>query len=243
VTADIHTLTGAYVINALSEHERAAFERHMTECVACAEEVAELHETAARLGAAADAAPPSGLKRRVLAEVAQTRQLSPARDVQPPIVRARRWPTWVAGFAAAASIAVAVVLGVDAAQTNQRLTDELAQVRASNAELGELLAAPDARVASGQAATGGAGIVVVSRSQNKAIFLADGLPALPSDRTYQLWLIGPDGARSGGLLGPADGPVLARDVSDLQQVALTVEPAGGSPQGTTPPILQVTLAG
>lgn len=244
MTADIHTLTGAYVINALSEHERAAFERHMTECVACAQEVAELHETAARLGSAAEAAPPAGLKRRVVAEIARTRQLPPNREVQPPLpakARPRRWPGWVAGTAAAASVVLAIVLGVSAAQTNQRLGGELAQLRATNAELGELLAATDAQLSSARAATGGTGVAVVSRSQNKVVFLADGLPALPADRTYQLWLVGPDGTRSGGLLQPADQPLLAQDVSGVQDVALTVEPAGGSPQGTTPPILELAL--
>jgi anti-sigma factor RsiW len=36
MTADLHTLTGAYVLHALSESERAAFERHLADCAACA---------------------------------------------------------------------------------------------------------------------------------------------------------------------------------------------------------------
>ncbi|WP_103337818.1 zf-HC2 domain-containing protein [Amycolatopsis sp. CA-126428] len=41
-TADLHTLTGAYAVNALSDLERAQFDRHLNECDACRLEVREL---------------------------------------------------------------------------------------------------------------------------------------------------------------------------------------------------------
>ena len=47
MTVDIHTLAGAYALDALNDLERAAFARHMTECEACAQEVAEYLETTA----------------------------------------------------------------------------------------------------------------------------------------------------------------------------------------------------
>lgn len=244
-TADIHTMTGAYVLHALSDDERAAFERHLTQCPACAQEVAELAETAVRLGAVAATAPPPSLKSRVMADIAQTRQLPPngAAPGEVHVLRPRRWPVWISVTAAAASVLFAVVIAIGSARTNQRLTDELAQLRSANAEVGQLLAAPDAEIGTARADTGGSGVLVVSRTQDKAVFLADGLPALPADRTYQLWLVEPAQTRSGGLLRPADGPLVARDVGDVEAVAITVEPAGGSPSGTTPPILQLELPG
>ncbi|MGH3762579.1 RskA family anti-sigma factor, partial [Actinophytocola sp.] len=49
--ADVHALTGAYVLDAVSDDERAVVERHLGDCGACRQEVAELRETATRLGA------------------------------------------------------------------------------------------------------------------------------------------------------------------------------------------------
>ena len=48
---EVHTLSGAYALDALTEIERAGFARHLAECAVCATEVAEFRETAARLGA------------------------------------------------------------------------------------------------------------------------------------------------------------------------------------------------
>ncbi|MDT7686790.1 MAG: hypothetical protein QOG57_7100, partial [Pseudonocardiales bacterium] len=75
---DIHTLTGAYALDALDELERRQFEAHLTQCPECAREVDELRATAAKLGIAAAEQPPDALRRRVLAQVAITRQNSPA---------------------------------------------------------------------------------------------------------------------------------------------------------------------
>jgi anti-sigma factor RsiW len=76
-SAEMHTLTGAFAVNALSEHERAQFPRHLAECESCSQEVRELRATAARLGAAVAEDPPAGLKQRVLAEIHVTRQQPP----------------------------------------------------------------------------------------------------------------------------------------------------------------------
>ncbi|HEY0641398.1 MAG TPA: anti-sigma factor, partial [Pseudonocardiaceae bacterium] len=78
MNAEIHTLTGAYALDALSGTERAGFEHHLAECPACAAEVAELQATAAALGTAVAATPPPGLRAKVLAEARRTRQLPPA---------------------------------------------------------------------------------------------------------------------------------------------------------------------
>ena len=74
-STEIHTLAGAFALDALTEFERASFARHLTECESCAAEVAELTETAARLAAPAWETPPARLRDAVLAEVSQTRQL------------------------------------------------------------------------------------------------------------------------------------------------------------------------
>ena len=53
-----------------------------------------------------------------------------------------------------------------------------------------------------------------------------------SDQTYQVWAITDEGPSSLGLLGPApDGEALGAmrvDLAEVESVAVTVEPAGGS---------------
>src|SRR5262245_59797126 len=75
--SDIHTLSGAYALDAVDDIERMAFARHLEECPACVQEVAELAETAARLADAATVTPPARLRARVLDEIGRTRQVPP----------------------------------------------------------------------------------------------------------------------------------------------------------------------
>ena len=46
---ELHTLAGAYALDALPEGDRARFERHLVRCRACAREQRELREATARL--------------------------------------------------------------------------------------------------------------------------------------------------------------------------------------------------
>ena len=79
---DLHTLTGAYAVDALPDDERERFEDHLAVCAACEQEVRELQATAARLGAISVAAPPPSMRARVLAEIDSVRQEHPAASVK-----------------------------------------------------------------------------------------------------------------------------------------------------------------
>ena len=57
--SDLHTLAGAYAMDAVPPSERAAFERHLASCEPCRQEVRGLREATAAL-AAATAVQPSG---------------------------------------------------------------------------------------------------------------------------------------------------------------------------------------
>ncbi|WP_091290831.1 anti-sigma factor [Amycolatopsis xylanica] len=242
---EMHTLAGAFAVNALSEHERARFQQHIEECESCAQEVRELRATAARLGAAvAEEQTSDRLKARVLAEVRATRQLPPAAPVEPEenVRAARRVPRWTVFLATAAAvvgIALAGVFGGIALNAQNRL--ETAQ--AKYAPVAELLSAPDAQTLHGRSAIGGGGTVVMSPSLDKMMFMATKLPS-PGDRDYQVWLIQDGVPRSAGVLPKAEGGqlVLATGVTGTTQVAVTLEPAGGSPEPTTNPFLRVFTA-
>jgi anti-sigma factor RsiW len=62
---DVHSLTGAYALDAVSDVERQVFEDHLAACDPCRQEVLELRITAARLGLAAGRQAPSTLWPRV----------------------------------------------------------------------------------------------------------------------------------------------------------------------------------
>ena len=115
-------------------------------------------------------------------------------------------------------------------------------MQASNRTVAAVLAAPDARVESVPAAGGGTVTAVVSVRQQEAVVTSVKLPALSGGRVYQLWVMdSAGGARSVGLLalnaaGTA-APALADDVLPSDKLGITVEPAGGTAQPTTTPVV------
>ncbi|WP_300605522.1 anti-sigma factor, partial [Trebonia sp.] len=151
------------------------------------------------------------------------------------------WVPRLALAVGAAGLAAAAVLGGVLAATQQRL--DSAQARGQ--EIAVVLAAPDARIASGRTTVGGTAVVVVSQTERKMVVTSSGLPGLPSSKVYELWLMGPGGTRPAGLLPPPSGgktaPVLASGVLAGDTVGMTVEPAGGTASPTTTPILVLPL--
>ncbi len=268
---DLHALSGSYVLDALSEPERDSFERHLQHCSLCEDEVRGLRETAARLGLAKTLDPPPQLRPRVLAAAYRTRQLPPAgdridserrrtrvarflagrpRSAQRSVQRsanrrAQRWPRVPRLAAAASLIAVAaglvVVVALGITQTVIRHQPGAAQT--ASATISRVVTAPDARTETVRTSAGGTVTVVVSAGQQAAVVSATGLRSLPSAQTYQLWVIGPDGARSAGLLSRTGraGPVLASGVVPGDRIGITVEPAGGTSSPTTTPVLAVPV--
>ena len=63
---DLHTLSGAYALNALSPDEAREFREHYDLCPACQQEVRDLRDAAARMGASEAMQPPPQLKARVM---------------------------------------------------------------------------------------------------------------------------------------------------------------------------------
>ncbi|MEV3949157.1 anti-sigma factor [Streptomyces halstedii] len=242
-TAELHTLTGAYALHALPEGEQLAFERHLGACEACAQEVRELSATAARLGLAVSATAPPALRERVLREITTVRQEPPPHGRSTPAAasprrRAGRWPV----YALAACLAVSAALGGVAVRQHQAVQDarqEAQRAQRHDAQVSRVLAAPDARTATAALEGGAQGTVVVSRSVNRAVFAAAGLPRPSGGQVYQLWFDDGGTMRSAGLVETpdTDGTVLMDGPVDRASgMGITLEPAGGSPRPTTPPL-------
>ncbi len=236
MTHDLHTLTGAYALDALDDAERREFQAHLAECESCAEEVRELRATGALLGVAAATGVPSSFHDSVMHEVRATRQLpplSPAPDAGTVISLLRRSRAASRTFlaVAAALVVVAGSLGAVAVQQHR----EAARAEQAAAQMSAVLAAPDARQVDG----GGVARVIVSPSEGKAVFVGQKLPATDAQHVLQLWVID-RGARSVGVIHGSQA-LLATGIAPGAKLGVTVEPAGGSKQPTTAPIMTMDL--
>ncbi|MFD5091033.1 anti-sigma factor domain-containing protein [Amycolatopsis thailandensis] len=239
MTAELHILTGAYAVNAVPEEEAEAFKRHLRGCPACAQEVREFQETAARLGSALAAVPPPRLRNATLAQVARTRQWPPLVAAVRRPRAAKKPPIRVALWGAAAAAAGALVFGLVTTNTEPGTDPAQRQLASVNS----VLTAPDASTAKG--AEPGTATVVTSRSQGKIVVLAGDLPPLAPGKAYQVWFIGKSGVHSAGMLAD-DGPhrtrpVLADLPGGIDRVGITAEPAGGSSAPTVPAVVMVNL--
>ncbi|MET8238792.1 anti-sigma factor [Streptomyces sp. NPDC005133] len=245
--AELHTLTGAYALHALPDAERGEFERHLGDCEACAVEVRELSETTTRLGLAVSAAAPRNLRDRVLREITTVRQVSPSHGRRSRSVPSARWAGRWPKFALAAALAAAAGFGGIAVWQSQVARDaqqETQRAQQRSEQVAQVLAAPDARTRSGALKGGAKGTVVVSQSENRAVFVTSGMAPPPSGKVYQLWFDDRGTMRSAGLMNRAassntvllDGPV-----DGASGIGITVEPAGGSTQPTSAPLALLTF--
>ncbi|WNI16757.1 anti-sigma factor [Actinacidiphila sp. ITFR-21] len=245
--ADLHTLTGAYAVGALPAGEAADFERHVARCEACAREVRELRETAARLALAVAEVPPAGLRVRVLAALPDVRQLPPRTRRRPAAAGDRRWRPRLPYLAAAACLAVAAVaagVAVDARHDAAAQRGRTAAAEAGSRAVGAVAAAPDAAFHTRALTGGGTATVVFSVRLGRTAVLFHGLPKLPGSRVYELWYSRDATMVPAGLLDPADPSaalLLTGGPAGAEAVGVTVEPHGGSATPTGTPLAVVPL--
>jgi anti-sigma-K factor RskA len=236
-----HLLSGGYAADALDDAERREFEAHLESCPQCREEARGLRETTAVLAAALATAPPPAMRSRVLDAIATTPQL-PAQPAGPTVLaeaRARKHPDRRRRWAPLAAACVVLLAGIGLgavgaiqlreAHRSQQLADRVLAI------LGD----PRAQRVTAPVSGGGSATLVVADA--RAAVVTAGLPGLPDDRAYQLWVIRPEQIRSaglgpGGTAGAGSWARLLDGVRSGDKVAITVEPAGGSGQPTTAPI-------
>lgn len=223
----------------------------------------EKADVEAALGMVADPVKPSdGLKVSLMAKIAETPQFAPVSleggipDAVPAVtvpaetaLRARgvaeqraqsRWFSRPVTVLAAAAAAVLLFVG---GTVVGGLLNNSASIDAEAQSLATLTAAADLQRASTAIDGGGEATLVWSLEQRKSAILVQDLPPLPGGKTYQLWYIGESGAIPAGTFETTatatSWRVLDGQMSEGDAVGVTVEPAGGSEQPTTTPILKM----
>jgi anti-sigma-K factor RskA len=245
--AELHTLSGAYALNALDPQEAERFARHLADCPSCAQEVRELQATAARLARAVAEVPPPGMRDQVMAAIREVRQLPPQTAHVVPLRRPRRRPRRTPSLVAAACLALALAAGgyaLEARQQADRQHGVAIQAQQQAARLASLMSAPDAVLRTGSLAGGGSGTVVSSLHLDEAAFVYHGLPQPADDRVYELWYSVNGSMVPAGLLphGSSSGTtLLTGGPGGAAAVGVTVEPPGGSPKPTGSPVLLLAL--
>ena len=236
-----------YAVGALEGDERAALEHHLQDCAACRRELDALRGDLASLAlSASQAAPPARARQRLLSAIAAEprRQPAPSRNL---------WWALVPSLAAACLALIALVLWSD----QSRMRGELADLQRNNAKQEQQLrqanevvatltdpAAVRFTLSAAKTPPQPQGKTIYARDRGTLIFVASNMPALPAQKTYELWLIASSGAAiPAGLFQPdAHGnatlinPPLPAGV-DAKTFAITVEPASGSPAPTSQPIM------
>lgn len=235
---ELRRLAPAYALGSLDEPDRTRFERALATSPELQADVDAFRAAATHLAdPIPPVAPPPGLKADLFARLDDVVQ-EPAPGTPTPgqpdelaSRRARRRLAVVLSAAAAAAILIAgVVIGSQWPGPNGW---------GAQRELAALTAAPDVEQATTHATGGGTVTLVWSAAQGRSAVLADGLPDLGDDRTYELWYIDDAGAASAGTFDVNDEDVwrlLEGEFAPGVVVGITVEPAGGSKQPTTAPV-------
>jgi hypothetical protein len=248
-----HALVGAYALDAVSDDERARFERHLATCPRCTEELMALSSATTQLAFATETTPPDTLRTALFAALDDVVQDPPepaavAAEAAAParVARIRAVRTRQAIAVLALSCAVFGLAAGAFAWTTVRTHDRLTAAEDREHALTAVLGAADVRASSSTATSGGTVTAYYSAALGKSVIVGQGLGPLPAGRTYELWYLDGPGrpARPAGTSRfdtPGSTLVLAANAGHPAGLAVTVEPSSGSTQPTTAPIATLAL--
>ncbi len=255
-------IAAADALDALDPEQAQLFADHARSCVQCGEAVGQMREVAALLALAVPPVePPTHLRRRFLDRAQSESQgmISPGPPYQssgavapiatkrgsfPPTLRARWLPLLPSVASLIALLAVSIVLLQQRDQVEQ-LQSQIALQQATigrqqaqierQSRIQSLIALPNASIR--QMQQGGIQARVVTAPNSRTAYLVvTGLPPLPPERDYQIWLR--DGTRfiSAGIFHPdRSGDLLVDAPAPLKEygaIGISQEPKGGSPAPT-----------
>lgn len=233
MTTDLHSLMAPYALDALDTAERVRFEAHLEHCSTCQAELAGFQATATRLGEAVGHTPPAGLRQRLLAEIATTPQERPAVTAMTQRRGLRRTLPRLA-------VAAAFVVGAAGVGGYVVERDRATDANDRNVAITRVLGSEDAHTVAKTLPTGGNVRLVVAPSKDTAVIFANQLPDPGRGKVYQVWMIDSSGPVGQGTFR-GSGNMIMRGLTDVDSVAVTVEPDGGSKQPTTAPIATIPI--
>ena len=252
VDRETHLLSGAYALDALTPQEARAVEIAMRDSEELRGEVVGLVDTAVALGLALQpVAPPPAMRASLLAAIEDVPQLPAEQAVEPEPVAAPAQPLLAVGshlaprrrrrlmrrpavLLAAAGLAV-LLFGGGVLVQRAMIEPQL--------EYSRVVAAADAETATHELRGGGVMTVAWSKSEGATAVSLKGV-TVPSGKVLQLWNVRDGAVSSAGLYEPdqdAQGELIHRLPAPGEQLAVSVEPAGGSKQPTTLPLVSLPL--
>lgn len=229
-------LLPGYATDTLSAQEKSRLEAHLNQrCEICEPELAILLETFHRLPFALPQQKlPEGLKEKIWT------RLNSESDVKKT---STNWKLLLRLAAVAAVFAVAILLYQH--QNDQLLKKEMEIAKLEKTLRGQRqeitwLRDPSVQLAmlvGMQQDVNARAKIVWNPNASKGVFYVNSLPPLPAEKSYQLWVIGPQGPVSAGVFdttqqGSAVVTISKIDspVPNVLQFAVTIEPRGGLPK-------------
>ncbi|MEV0962379.1 anti-sigma factor [Streptomyces sp. NPDC049910] len=245
VHEELHSLTGAYALDALPRAEHGAVEAHLAHCAPCRDEVAGFSATAGRLAAAVSTPAPRGMRESVLHGIDSVRQMPPRMSAtDQPVTSILSAMRRSGTLLVAASLVATVTLAGVAAWQHRQSTESQRQAQQAARQLEDLtsvMSAPDARTVQGRTTNGATTAVVTSRQLGKAVFVGTDLPRPAPGKTYQLWYEDQGTMHPAGLLEHDGAVAIEGNLGTATAIGLTIEPDGGSPRPTSTPLMLLTL--
>ena len=244
-------LKDAYVLDALPEEERRSFEEYLA---AHPERQAEIDELGAVAGLLAftphEQEPPPELRSRIMEVVGA--EAAPRRDRRESVFARLAGSIGARGLAFGAAALLLVGLLSWNLLLQGQVEDLQGEIQSSQGQVNDLQAqVQDAQAQqtqtvrlSGTWANQGANAEVASINDDKIILVADNLPSVPEGQTCQIWVIKGDLPEPSGLFQPGGEETAAPVTTSIKKgdtIAVTVEPAGGSEQPTSDPVLSAEL--
>ena len=229
----------AYAIGALDAEEVIALEAHLKTCAACRTELAEYRAVSAALLTATPPKQPSAELRKRL----QSRLPSAQKSARPRFA-------WSFGQLAV-GMALVLLLVLNAYSILQIRSLQLTQTQlARQYRTGQTLISMLSYPTTQRLAISSDNVVgslLLDKDRNIVALIVWNMPQLEEDKTYQVWLIDPQGERvSAGIFRPESGQAYTtqiafpkQNLSNFVGVGVTVEPAGGSDQPTGERIFKV----
>ncbi len=265
-TEEIEELLGAYALDAVEPDERALVEEHLASCPRCRAELAD-HLAVAALLANTGTPAPAGVWSKIVGSLEEpppalrmsVRPLetpAPAPPQTPgaaspddtavvvPLTPRGSRAGRVLWLAAAAAVVVILALGAMVMHQDRRI-DQMQREAAARSGLEgfvvDAMADPGNHTMTLTSPSGeDMSATAVMTSQGTGYLMTTSMPALPDDRTYQLWGLDGDKVISLGVLG-AQPHLAAFPISEgLTGLAITEEVQGGVPASSNPALLLAT---